>query len=170
MTLALHAAPHAAPQPRRAGPTHLRPPVDAAPPGFARGRRWNLALGGFCLLVAVFSAWTVRSEVQQYGRALVVLVGLALLRPAFAGSARQWWGLALGLQLWHYCEQFLIVMQVGTGWRLAGEQMPISVLQLLVPRVEVQVFYNVLVTIPMVVAVILRALDCRGRASTTQGP
>ncbi len=165
MTLTLHAAP----RPRSARPSHSPLPADATSPGFAHSRGWNLALGGFCLLVATFSAWTVRSDVQQYGRALIVLAGLALLRPAFAGNARQWWGLALGLQLWHYVEQFLVVVQVGTGWRLAGEQVPMSVLQLLVPRVEMQVFYTAIVTIPMVVAVILRALDSRAPSSTPHG-
>jgi len=131
-------------------------------------KRWDLALAGLGLLVAV--SWTgfpsmVRSEVLEYAYALLVLVGISMLRPAFSGAARQWWLLALGLQLWHYCEHFLVVMQVGTGWRLAGEPMPTSILQLLAPRVDMHEFYNAIVTIPMVVAIILRALDSRAHVT-----
>lgn len=138
-----------------------------------RVRSWNPAVGGFGLLVAAWWAaylvravpWMVRSEVAHYVWALVVLVGISVLRPAFAGNARQWWLLALGLQLWSYCEHFLLVVQLGTGWRLAHAPVPTSILQLLVPRVEMHELYNTIVTIPMVVAVILRALEHRAHTS-----
>jgi hypothetical protein len=62
---------------------------------------------------------------MNYAWALFVLVGISVLRPAFAGNARQWWLLALGLQLWSYGEHFLLVVQLGTDWRLAHEPLPI---------------------------------------------
>lgn len=97
----------------------------------------------------------ISSEWLHYGYALVMLVALWTLRRGFAGRSRQWWNLALGLQFWHHIEHLLLLLQAQTGWRLAGQKVPTSVIQLLVPRVELHLFYNTIVTIPMIVAVVL---------------
>ena len=99
--------------------------------------------------------WLISQEWLHYGYALVMLVALWTLRHGFAGRSRQWWNLALGLQFWHHIEHLLLFIQAQTGWRLAGQKVPTSVIQLLVPRVELHLFYNTIVTIPMVIAVVL---------------
>jgi len=97
----------------------------------------------------------ISSEWLHYGYALVMLVFLWALRQGFAGRSRQWWNLALALQFWHHIEHLLLFVQAQTGWRLAGQKVPTSLIQLLVPRVELHLFYNTIVTIPMIVAVVL---------------
>ncbi|HEY3482454.1 MAG TPA: hypothetical protein VGL02_26475 [Streptomyces sp.] len=99
--------------------------------------------------------WLITSEWLHYGYALVMLVALWTLRHGFAGRSRQWWNLALGLQFWHHIEHLLLLLQAQMGWRLAGAKVPTSIIQLLVPRVELHLFYNTIVTIPMVIAVVL---------------
>lgn len=99
--------------------------------------------------------WLVSSEWLHYGYAIVMLVGLILLRPAFAGRAKAWWTVALALQFWHHIEHGLLLLQAHTSLRLPGTTAPTSLLQLIVPRVELHLFYNSVVFVPMVIAVYL---------------
>ncbi|KOV86367.1 hypothetical protein ADL03_09365 [Nocardia sp. NRRL S-836] len=100
--------------------------------------------------------WLVHSEWLHYGYALVMLAGLVLLRPGMTGRARTWWTVALWIQVWHHFEHLLLLLQALTGHHLAGRPVPTSLVQLLVPRVELHLFYNAVVFVPMVVAVVLR--------------
>jgi hypothetical protein len=106
------------------------------------------------LLGQVFP-WLVTSEWLHYGYSLVMLVGIWLLRKGFVGRSRQWWSLALGIQFWHHFEHLLLLLQAQTGKHLDGRPVPTSLLQLLIPRVELHLFYNSLVFAPMVVAILL---------------
>jgi hypothetical protein len=99
--------------------------------------------------------WLVTSEALHYGYALVMLVGLLILRPGFSGTARTWWTVALVIQVWHHFEHLLLLIQHLTGNNLAGRAVPTSVLQLFFPRVELHLFYNAVVFVPMVVAMVL---------------
>lgn len=96
--------------------------------------------------------WLVKSEALHYGYALVMLVGLWLLRPGFTGMARTWWTAALAIQFWHHVEHGLLQAQAIAGHNLWGSPVPISVAQLWIPRVELHLLYNSLVFVPMVVA------------------
>jgi hypothetical protein len=97
--------------------------------------------------------WLVTSEWLHYGYALVMLVALFLLRPGFTGRARTWWTVALVIQFWHHIEHLLLLIQAQTGHDFFGKPVPTSVLQLVFPRVELHLFYNSIVFIPMVIAV-----------------
>lgn len=99
--------------------------------------------------------WLVTSEWLHYGYAIVMLIGLFLLRPGFAGRARFWWTVALVIQFWHHIEHLLLLLQVQVGFLLPGTKVPTSLLQLVVPRVELHLFYNSVVFIPMLIAVYL---------------
>jgi hypothetical protein len=99
--------------------------------------------------------WLVRSEWLHYGYALVMLAALWILRHGLTGQARRWWRLALGIQIWHHLEHLLLLVQAATGVYLLGAKAPTSLLQLFFPRVELHLFYNTIVTIPMVVALLL---------------
>jgi len=98
--------------------------------------------------------WLVHSEWLHYGYAFVMLAGLLLLRPGMTGRARSWWSVALALQFWHHLEHALLLSQALTGWRLAGHAEPTSLIQLVVPRVELHLFYNGVVFVPMVVGML----------------
>lgn len=98
--------------------------------------------------------WLVSSEALHYGYALVMLIGLLLLRPGFTGTARTWWNVALGIQLWHHLEHALLLGQVVVGANLFGKPVPTSIAQLVIMRVELHLLYNALVFVPMVIAMI----------------
>jgi hypothetical protein len=99
--------------------------------------------------------WLVSSEWLHYGYALVMLAGLFLLRPGFVGRARAWWTIALVIQFWHHIEHLLLLVQAQTGTYFFGATVPTSVAQVIFPRVELHLFYNSIVFIPMVIAVYL---------------
>jgi hypothetical protein len=109
--------------------------------------------------------WLVHSEWLHYGYALAMLVGLLLLRPAMKGRARTWWNAALALQFWHHLEHALLLTQVLGGWRLGGGPAPSSLVQLLVPRIELHLFYNAVVFVPMIVAVAYHLFPGRAEAA-----
>ncbi|GII88969.1 hypothetical protein Ssi03_69590 [Sphaerisporangium siamense] len=119
--------------------------------------------------------WLVTSEWMHYGYALLMLIGLILLRKGFTGRSRTWWNISLGIQVWHHFEHLLLLGQKVTGLYLLGKPVPTSVLQLVVPRVELHLFYNAVVFAPMVVAMWLHrrpntaeraAMSCRCAASS----
>jgi hypothetical protein len=99
--------------------------------------------------------WLVKSEWLHYGYAIVMLLGLWLLRRGFTGRSRVWWMVAFGIQFWHHIEHLLLLIQAQTGSYLFGKPVPTSILQAVFPRVELHLFYNTVVFLPMVVAVIL---------------
>jgi hypothetical protein len=103
-------------------------------------------------LLGLAYPWLVTSEWLHYGFALVMLIGLFVLRGGFVGRARTWWGIALGIQFWHHIEHLLLLVQAATGTYLLGKTAPTSILQLVFPRVELHLFYNTIVFIPMVIA------------------
>lgn len=99
--------------------------------------------------------WLVTSEWLHYGYALVMLVGLIVLRPGLTGRARTAWTVALIIQTWHHFEHLLLLLQVLGGWHLLGRPVATSVLQLFYPRVQLHLFYNAIVFTPMVIAMYL---------------
>jgi hypothetical protein len=110
--------------------------------------------------------WLVSSEWLHYGYALLMLAGLVLLRHGFTGRARTWWNVALGIQIWHHFEHLLLLVQAMTGMYLAGRAVPTSLLQLTLPRVELHLFYNAVVFVPMVVAMYLHLYPNRAEFSS----
>lgn len=99
--------------------------------------------------------WLATSEWLHYGYAIVMLAGLFLLRPGMQGRARLAWDVALWIQVWHHFEHVLLLGQAWTGIMLFAQAAPTSVVQLVIPRVELHLLYNGLVTVPMVVAMVL---------------
>jgi hypothetical protein len=82
-----------------------------------------------------------------------MLIGLWLLRSGFNGRVdRFWWLLALGIQFFHHFEHALLQAQAIAGHNLLGRPVPTSLVQIWVPRVELHLFYNTIVFIPMVIA------------------
>lgn len=106
-------------------------------------------------VLGLFFPWLVTSEWLHYGYALIMLVALVALRKGFTGRARTWWNISLGIQIWHHCEHLLLLLQAVTGNHLLGRPAVTSVLQLVFPRMELHLFYNAIVFVPMVVAMIL---------------
>ena len=104
-------------------------------------------------LVGYFFPFLIASELLHYAYAVVMLAGLWILRSGFtAVDDRRWWNIALGIQFFHHIEHFLLQAQYLAGQNLFDRPVPTSLLQLWVPRVELHLFYNTIVFIPMVVA------------------
>ena len=116
-----------------------------------------------------FFPWVVTSEILLYGYALVMLVGLWLLRPGFTGADdRRWWTIALAIQFWHHVEHGLLQAQYLLGQNLLGLPVPTSIAQLWIPRVELHLFYNTIVFIPMVIAMYHHMFPTRTAARAQQ--
>ena len=95
--------------------------------------------------------WLVHSEVLHYVYALLMLIGLIVLRKAFTGTARTWWDISLAIQIWHHFEHALLLGQAMTHKYLFGATEPTSIIQTIVPRIELHLFYNTVVFIPMAI-------------------
>jgi hypothetical protein len=103
-------------------------------------------------LLGQFFPWLVSSEVLHYAYALVMLVFLWVLRRGFVGRARTWWMVSFGIQFWHHIEHALLQGQAIFQQNLFGKPVPTSIVQLWFPRVELHLFYNTVVFLPMVIA------------------
>lgn len=95
--------------------------------------------------------WLVRTESLHYGYALVMVVGLWILRKGFVGVGYTWWMIAFWIQMWHHFEHALLFYQALTHHYLFGGTVPTSIGQIWIPRVELHLFYNTVVFIPMVI-------------------
>lgn len=103
-------------------------------------------------LIGQFIPWAFESEILHYAYALVMLIGLWIFRSGFKGRGLYWWNMAFAIQFWHHIEHLLLQGQYLAGQNLFGSPVPISILQLWVPRVELHLFYNTVVFVPMVIA------------------
>jgi hypothetical protein len=102
-------------------------------------------------VLGLWFPWLVASEALHYGYAIVMLIGLWILRTGFTGRSSTWWMIAFGIQFWHHIEHALLQGQVIAGANLFGSPVPVSILQLWIPRVELHLFYNTIVFIPMMI-------------------
>jgi hypothetical protein len=101
--------------------------------------------------IYVLNPWLVKSELLHYSYALVMLLGMWTLRKGFTGLSLKWWNLALWIQVWHHFEHLLLITQATLHQAWFGAHMPTSILQLFFPRIELHLFYNTVVFIPMVI-------------------
>jgi hypothetical protein len=104
----------------------------------------------------------VKLEVLHYGYALVMLVGFWILRKGFVGQSYRWWMLAFWIQFWHHIEHALLQGQALAQHNIAGSPVPLSLAQLLIPRVELHLFYNTIVFVPMVMAMFFHMFPLAG--------
>jgi hypothetical protein len=113
-------------------------------------------------LVGMWYPWLIKSESLHYGYALVMLIGIWVLRKGFTGTGRKWWTVALVIQFWHHIEHLLLFIQATTHHNFWGKPVPCSVLQLFIPRVELHLFYNSIVFIPMVIGMYYHMFPPKG--------
>lgn len=103
-------------------------------------------------IVGLWIPWVIKSELLHYGYAFVMLVAFWILRKGFVGRSYFWWMVAFWIQFWHHIEHALLQGQALLQHNLFGAPVPMSVVQLFIPRVELHLFYNTAVFIPMVIA------------------
>ena len=102
------------------------------------------------------------NETLHYGFAVVMLVGLWYFRNQFTGAARTYWRVAIAFQFWHHFEHLILLYQKQTGDFWFGGAVQTSVGQIWFPRLELHLFYNIAVTIPMVMAMYYSHRSSRG--------
>jgi hypothetical protein len=100
--------------------------------------------------------WLMHSEWLHFAYAVLTFAGLLVLYRAFEAPALVWWKTALVIQAWHLVEHTLLFAQAQGGFTLFGAKEPTSVLQVFFPRIELHLFYNSVVTVPIVIAMLLR--------------
>ena len=103
-------------------------------------------------ILGTYYPWLMRTETLHYSFALVMLVGLWVLRKGFTGTSHKWWMVSFWIQFWHHFEHFILFYQAQTHRYWFGGSVPTSVGQIWIPRIELHLFYNAIVFIPMVVA------------------
>ncbi|HJP86651.1 MAG TPA: hypothetical protein VJ852_11705 [Gemmatimonadaceae bacterium] len=103
-------------------------------------------------LLGMYYPWLMKTETLHYGFALVMLIGLWVLRKGFTGTSYKWWMVSFWIQFWHHFEHFILFYQANTHSYWFGGKVPTSVGQIWIPRIELHLIYNTLVFIPMVVA------------------
>jgi hypothetical protein len=72
--------------------------------------------------LGLFFPWLVKSELLHYLYALVMLIGIWILRKGFQGRAYKWWMIAFGIQFWHHIEHALLQAQAIVGQNLSVPQ------------------------------------------------
>jgi hypothetical protein len=102
-------------------------------------------------ILGLWYPWLITSEWLHYGYAIVMLIGIWVLRKGFTGLALKWWTIALVIQFWHHIEHLLLLIQAFRHHNFWNKPVPFSVLQLFIPRVELHLFYNAVVFVPMVI-------------------
>jgi hypothetical protein len=93
----------------------------------------------------------VTSEILHFVYAVFVIAGLIVLRPAIRGVGRAWWDAALVFQAWHLIEHSILQWQTVVSDTFFGATVPTSILQVWIPRVELHLFYNIIVTVPTLI-------------------
>jgi hypothetical protein len=107
-------------------------------------------------VLGLFYPWLVHSEVLHYSYALIMLIGIWVLRKGFTGLSRKWWTVALVIQFWHHIEHLLLIGQATFHHNLFGSAV--------IPRVELHLFYNTIVFIPMVIGMYYHIFPRKGEA------
>jgi hypothetical protein len=117
-------------------------------------------------ILGLWYPWLVGSEVLHYGYAVVMLIGIWVLRKGFTGLSRKWWTAALVIQFWHHIEHALLQGQVLFHHNILGSPIPLSFLQIAFPtsRVEIHLFYNAVVFVPMMVGMYYHMFPPAGEA------
>lgn len=113
-------------------------------------------------ILGLWYPWLIKSEVLHYSYALVMLIGIWVLRKGFTGLSRKWWTATLVIQFWHHIEHLLLIYQAAVHHNFWHQPVPFSVLQLFFPRVELHLFYNSVVFIPMVIGMYYHMFPPKG--------
>lgn len=99
----------------------------------------------------------VQDEWMHWTLAYLMLLGLIALYPTMTSSINygRYWIAALAIQTWHMTEHMLLLAQQLLGVHFFGQAVNTSIIQLILPRIELHFFYNVVVFVPMAAAMIL---------------
>lgn len=105
--------------------------------------------------------WLVKTESLHFGFAVFTTIGLLMLWHVYVTgkvasdqifimprSAPSWMA-ATYISIWHLFEHSLLFYQAIMHHNFWGRPVPTSVIQLFIPRIELHLFYNSMVTVPI---------------------
>lgn len=115
-------------------------------------------------MLGLLYPWLIQSEILHYFYALFMLIGIWVLRKGFTGVSYTWWMTSFWIQFWHHFEHSLLLYQATLHHNFFGSLVPTSILQIWFPRVEVHLFYNTVVFLPMVIAMYYHMFPPKGEA------
>jgi hypothetical protein len=100
--------------------------------------------------------WLIRTESLHYAFAFLTCVGFIVAGWHYFESraAVKLWTAGAAWSLWHLFEHSLLLGQSLSHRYLFGAHQPTSIIQLFVPRIELHLFYNSIITLFMVWALI----------------
>jgi hypothetical protein len=113
-------------------------------------------------VLGLWFPWLIKSELLHYLYALIMIAALWIFRRGFQGVSYTWWMVAFGIQFWHHIEHALLQTQAIVGYNLFGLPVPVSIVQLWIPRVELHLFYNTIVFIPMLLGMYFHMFPPKG--------
>ena len=121
-------------------------------------------------LLGLYYPWLIKSEVLHYGYALVMLAGCGCFVPGFTGVQRS-------AVVDHRTRDSVLPShrtlpaassRRRSGHNFFGRPVPTSLIQLWMPRVELHLFYNTIVFIPMVIGMYYHLFPPAGERSKFQ--
>lgn len=100
--------------------------------------------------------WLIRTESLHFVFALLTVAGFLYAGWHYFESkfATKLWAFGCLVSIWHSIEHTLLFYQATTHRYLFGAHQPMSIIQLFVPRIELHLFYNSIITLFMVFALI----------------
>ncbi len=110
-------------------------------------------------LLGLWAPELVVNESLHFSYNLMQLVGLLVLYYHVTKRTRFWWRIAIGVQLWHFFEHFLLQSQWLTGVYLFNAVQQTGIGELFAPRLELHFIYNALVFIPTMIGVYVYVRD-----------
>src|SRR5438105_7575859 len=87
-------------------------------------------------LMGMFYPWLMKTETLHYGFALVMVIGLWILRKGFTGTSYKWWMAAFWIQFFHHFEHLILFIQANTHHYWFGGTVPTSSGQIWITRIK----------------------------------
>jgi hypothetical protein len=100
--------------------------------------------------------WLIRTESLHFGFAVLTTVGIVWAGWQYfdAPWAMKAWAIGFLASVWHLFEHLLLFIQAVSHHYFFGATQPMSLIQLIVPRIELHLFYNSVVTILLLLALL----------------
>lgn len=92
--------------------------------------------------------WLIRTESLHFAFAMFTMLGMFFVGKNYFMSygGTKAWVIGFLWSVWHSIEHTLLFFQAVSHHYLFGHSTPISIIQLIVPRIELHLFYNSIIT------------------------
>jgi hypothetical protein len=119
-------------------------------------------------LIGMWMPELIRGEMLHFSIAAYTLAVICFTGGPAVGMSRKFGLIAVAVQSWHLFEHSLLIFQRATDHFFFGASEPTSLVQLLIPRVELHFMYNSVVFSAIVIALLLHAYPPRGEGGRSR--